>query len=148
MYTIKFGISPCVKETLSEKLSSSTYFSVSFDESHNSALEMEQMDMQVRFWCPDQNIAITRYWGSQFQYRTTAEALTQELIKGLPSSPTLENMHQLAMDGPNTNWLVLSKMQKFREDEEMPPLDCIGSCGLHVLSGALQTGVKAAEWGN
>ena len=108
---------------------------------------MEQMDLQVRFWCPDQNLAITRYWGSRFQYRNTAEALTEELIKGLPSSPTLGNMHQLAMDGPNTNWLVLSKMTKFREDEEMPPLDCIGSCGLHVISGVLQSGVKAAECG-
>ena len=38
-------------------------------------------------------------------------------------------------------------MMKFREDEEMPPLDCIGSCGLHVISGVLQSGVKAAEWG-
>ena len=51
------------------------------------------------------------------------------------------------MDDSNTNWLVLSKMTKFREDEEMPPLDCIDSCGLHVISGALQSGVKAAEWG-
>ena len=56
-------------------------------------------------------------------------------------------MHQLAMDSPNTNWLVLSKMTKFIEDEGIPPLDCIGSCGLHVISGALQSGVKAAEWG-
>ena len=38
-------------------------------------------------------------------------------------------------------------MTKFREDEEMSPLDCIGSYGLHVISGALQSGVKAAEWG-
>ena len=29
----------------------------------------------------------------------------------------------------------------------MPPLDCIGYCGLHVISGALQSGVKAAGWG-
>ena len=99
MCTIKYGIAPYAKEKLSEKLSSLPYFSVSFDESHNSILEMEQMDLQVRFWCPDQNLPSTRYWGSQFQYRTTAETLTEELIKGLPSSPTLGNMHQLAMDG-------------------------------------------------
>ena len=61
MYTIKYGIAPYVKEKLSEKLSFSPYFSVSFDESHNSVLETEQMDLQVRFWCPDQNLAITRY---------------------------------------------------------------------------------------
>ena len=70
---------------------------------------MEQMDLQVRFWCPDQNLAITRYWGSRFQYQNTAEALTEELIKGLPSSPTLGNMHQLAMDGPTRTGLYCLK---------------------------------------
>ena len=47
MYTIKYGIAPYVKEKLSEKLSSLPYFSVSFNESHNSVLEMKQMDLQV-----------------------------------------------------------------------------------------------------
>ena len=52
---------------------------------------------------------------------------------------------QLAMDGPNTNWLVLKKMNEHREKEKMPPIECIGFCGLHVISGAWQTGVKVAD---
>ena len=147
MYLIKFGIAPWIRQKLNEQVSASPFFSASFDDSHNSVLEMEQMDLQIRYWCPESNVAKTRYLGSQFQYSTTADALMEELLKGLPSSPTLMKMTQLAMDGPHTNWLVLKKMDEYREKEEMPPMDCIGSCGLHVISGALQTGVKAAEWG-
>ena len=104
------------------------------------------MDIQVRYWCPINSIAVTRYLGSQFQYSTTAEALVDELLKALPSSPTLDKMIQLAMDGPSTNWKVLALMDKLREKAEIPPMDCIGSCGLHIISGALGTGVKKADW--
>ena len=39
-------------------------------------------------------------------------------------------------------------MNEYREKELMPHMKCIGPCGLHVINGALQTGAKAAEWGN
>lgn len=146
MYLIKFGISPWVLESVTNAMSSSPFYSISFDDSHNSVLEMEQMDIQVRYWCPINSIAVTRYLGSQFQYSTTAEALVDELLKALPSSPTLDKMIQLAMDGPSTNWKVLALMDKLREKAEIPPMDCIGSCGLHIISGALGTGVKKADW--
>ena len=146
MYIIKFGISPWVVESVNNAMSSSPFYSISFDDSHNSVLEMEQMDIQVRYWCPMNNITKTRYLGSQFQYSTTAEALVEELLQALPSSPKLDKMTQLAMDGPSTNWKVLDLMNKFREKEEMPPMNCIGSCGLHIVSGALGTGVKKADW--
>ena len=103
------------------------------------------MDLQVRFWCSESNVSKTRYLGSRFQYSATADALLEELLKRLPSSPTIDKMTQFAVDESNTNWLVLKKMNEYREKEEMPPMECIGPCGLHVISGALQTGVKAAE---
>lgn len=146
MYLIKHGISPWVIERVTNAMVSSPFYSVSFDDSHNTVLEMEQMDIQVRYWCPVNNIAKTRYLGSQFQYSTTAEALVEELLSALPSSPALENMTQLAMDGPSTNWKVLTLVNEYREKEEMPPMECIGSCGLHIVSGALGTGVKKADW--
>ena len=34
----------------------------------------------------------------------------------------------------------------FRDEEEYPPSDNIGACGLHVISGALYTGVVKAGW--
>ena len=34
----------------------------------------------------------------------------------------------------------------FRDEEEYPLSDNIGACGLHVISGALYTGVVKAGW--
>ena len=50
------------------------------------------------------------------------------------------------MDGPTTNWAVLTKIQEERKEEEIPQLENIGSCGLHVIAGALQTGVSKTPW--
>ena len=38
--------------------------------------------------------------------------------------------------------IVLTKMQAQREEKELSLLEDIGSCGLHVISGAFQTGMK------
>lgn len=48
------------------------------------------------------------------------------------------------MDGPNVNWSFLSRLKK--EEEKTTEMLELGSCGLHVLHGALQTGHKAAHW--
>ena len=53
---------------------------------------------------------------------------------------------QLGMDGPNVNQLVLTKMQAQREEEELSLLEDIGSCGLHVISSAFQTGMQCTGW--
>ena len=50
------------------------------------------------------------------------------------------------MDGPNVNWDVLSLHSSYREKNEFSRLINIGSCGLHVLHGALQTGIMETDW--
>ena len=50
------------------------------------------------------------------------------------------------MDGPKTNWKILRLIQDKREEDDHPPLQDIGSCGLHVVSGALHSAVVAANW--
>ena len=77
-----------------------------YDDSHNSVQEMDQMDLQVRFWFSECNVSKANCLRSQFQYSTTADAILEELLKGLSSSPIIFKTPQLAMDGPNTNWLV------------------------------------------
>ena len=67
------------------------------------------------------------------------------LLKALEKLP-IEKQTQLAMDGPNTNWKILKLVSELRDKEEYPVLENIGSCGLHVISGALHTGVVAADW--
>ena len=48
--------------------------------------------------------------------------------------------------GQKLNWKILDLLSVFRDEEEYPKLENIGSCGLHVISGALHTGVMAAGW--
>ena len=49
-YYINFGIAPYFKDLLLEKLKSSKYIVVSYDDSLNTILEEEQMDILVRFF--------------------------------------------------------------------------------------------------
>ena len=76
------------------QVSASPYVSLPFDHSHKSVLEMEQMDLQVRFWYSESNVSKIRCLGLQFQYSTTADALLEELLRGLTSSPTVDKMTQ------------------------------------------------------
>ena len=39
-----------------------------------------------------------------------------------------------------------SLLQTRCEEKEFEELDDIGCCGLHVVPGAFQTGLKATEW--
>ena len=50
------------------------------------------------------------------------------------------------MDGSYVNWKVLEVIQKKRQEDEYPLFADIGSCGLHVVSGALHSAVVAADW--
>ena len=52
----------------------------------------------------------------------------------------------LSMDGPNTYWSVFEKLNAHKEKNELPQILEIGSCGLHAINGAFQTGVKETWW--
>lgn len=119
MYLITSGVAPWIEQKLMNQVSASPYFNVSFYDSHNYVLEMEQMNFQVRFGV-SRLIFLVRYLGSQFQDSTTADALWEELFKGLPLSPTIDKMTQLAMDGINADWLIWKKMSECREKYMQP----------------------------
>ena len=55
-------------------------------------------------------------------------------------------MLQLSMDGPNVNWDVLCHQDQYRKEKGFPDIIIIGSCVLHILHGALKTGVKSTNW--
>ena len=54
---------------------------------------------------------------------------------------------QVSIDGPNVNWKFIELLE---DDEDFTKngkqLLELGSCGLHAVHGAFQTGHKAAEW--
>ena len=134
-----------IKGNLKDNICDSPFFSVSFDESLNEGMQEQQMDVQIRYWDENSLRAVTRYWASAFQMHGDAETLSTNLSKSLEDVPR-SKMHQLGMDGPNTNWKILSILQTERKNDEISPLEDIGSCGLHVISGALHTGVVKNEW--
>ena len=77
--------------------------------------------------------------------RSYAETLSDSLRNGLAALP-IEKEHQIAVDGPIVNWKILRLIIYSWDKEEHPPFWDIGCCGLHVVSGALDTGVAASSW--
>ena len=66
-------------------------------------------------------------------------------MKATTNLPT-KSLWMLSMDRTNTNWSIHKKFNNIRSREEVPQLFEVGSCGLHVIHGAFQSGVKTTEW--
>ena len=58
----------------------------------------------------------------------------------------LEQLQQLSMDGPSTNWSVLKLLHKDHCEKDYPNIIDIGSCSLHVVHGAFKSGIEATNW--
>ena len=143
-YYIMYDLAP-YKEELIQKVKASPNYSILLDESLNYCLQDEQLDVQIRFWDKETILVQTRYFDSQFFKRPNADNLFSEMLSST-SSLSEKNMLVLSMDGPNTNWSVFEMLNAHREKNELPQILEIGSCGLHVIHGAFQTGVKATGW--
>ena len=136
---IIYGIYPVFKQTLKGMINNSPWYSVSFDESVNKNQQKCQMDVNLRYWNDEKNIAETSYLDSKFLLRPNAENLKCELgasITGLNMAKFL----QLSMDGPNTNWNVLNLVSNHLVENGYKDLIEIGSCSPHTDHGVFQTG--------
>ena len=144
-YIIPHGIAPYFFSMLVKDINTSPYYSLSYDESLNTLLQKEQMDVQIRYWSEEKVCSETRYFTSKFFYRPNADTIMNQILDA--SSP-LDNsrLSMLGQDGPSTNLLVLEKMHRHREENELPVLARVGSCGLHVTHGAFETGFKKTSW--
>ena len=55
---------------------------------------------------------------------------------------------QVSVDGPNINRKIYDKLVEERgENEHLPGLINVGSCGLHVVYGAFRSGAQKTKWG-
>ena len=108
-------------------------------------LQSEQMDVQVRYWDVNTSMASIHYFDSQFLSRLNAQNLLDGLVQSINSLP-VENFIQLSMDGTTTNWAVLNDLVENQKRDQLPPVEDIGSCNLHIVSGAFQSGIKATSW--
>lgn len=117
-----------------------------FDESLNKILQRGQMDVVVRYFDDKAKACCTQYLTSTFLGRARAEDLLLKFTEALSGLP-LANVVQISMDGPSVNWSFLDKYEDYIANEVIHRrLINMGSCGLHVLNGAFQTGHQASEW--
>ena len=86
----------------------------------------------------------TKYFNSGFLKRQNSNDLHDNLLQSL-STIDLGKMIQITMDGANVNWDLLKILSKYREENELPELVNIGSCGLHVMHGSLRTGMMETD---
>ena len=131
-------------QLLYKEIELSPYYAVSFDESLNKSLQRGQMDILVRYWNADTNIAETRYLKSEFMGGANAEQILKTFEDGIAKLKPQEIL-QISSDGPNVN---LKFLEQFSENRvcELPQLVNIGTCGLHTMYGSMKSGVKKTGW--
>lgn len=144
-YVIKYGLAPHFHEELRSETNGP--FAVAFDESLNKVCQRGQMDVVVRYWDQKANKACSRYWGSGFLGKGASSNLLQTFLD-TTTELKLRKVIQLSMDGPNVNWAFnnLLKEHLCDSDPECPTFVPTGSCGLHIVHGALQAGHNATDW--
>ena len=98
------------------------------------------MDLQIRFYDDTVRVVLTRYHDSRFVYCPNAINLCNEIIDGIKNLDQAK-MSMLGMDGPNVNWLIFDKLNGEREKHNQSPLYNTGSCELHSIHAAFETGM-------
>ena len=121
-YTMLYGIAPEFKKQLVYDINASPFYTISFNESLNSQVQMSQMDVEVRYWNNRRNINETRYFDSKFMRRPNADV------------------------GPQINWNVLKFLDKKLVSENLIKTVNIGSCAQHAVHGSWKTGTKSSEF--
>ena len=140
-YMIIYGIYPAFKQKLKSMINNSPPYSVSFDESLNKNQQKFQMDVNLRYWNDEKNIAGTSYLNSTFFLRPNAENMKCELVAAT-TGLDMAKFLQLSMDGRNTNWNVLNHLV----ENGYKNLIEISSCSLHTVHGFFQTAATKTCW--
>ena len=144
-YTLNHGIAAHFKDELITAINDSPYFSVSFDESLNEAIQKCQMDVLVKFWDVKKSQSVSRYYDSRFLGHSTAEHLKSSFLSVIDNLDQ-DKMIQISMDGPKVNESFYKKIVELRSSEDRKPLLDLGTCNLHIIHGAFKTGATATGW--
>ena len=116
-----------------------------FDESLNEIVQQSEMDLFVRFWDINRHKVSFRFYYSRFLGGTTHLDVFSSLEDAVKKSDATR-MTQVSMDGPNTNFKVLDEYQKKRVEGDLPYFIDIGTCNLHTVHGAFETGATKSDW--
>ena len=101
--------------------------------------------VNTRFQNNETNILETWYFHSQFLERPNADNLFQNITYST-SGLNEANFLQLAMDGPNVNWLALNKLDDMLITNGHEKTVNIGSCAQHKVHGGFQTRTSNTGW--
>ena len=144
-YMIKCAIAPHFEECLLKEIAKSPWIVIIFDESLNKATQTCQMDVLVRFWDTLRNRVVTRYFTSEFMGHSTANDLLTHLLHAIEKIDAAV-VFQVGMDGPSVNWKFFEKFLSHRLSQDLSGLIDFGSCSLHIVHGAFQSGCLKSGW--
>ena len=139
VYIVNHGLAPYYKEKAISSVKEAAYFVSSSDEPFNSQSNKKQLDAHVNFFDDKSNRVEWKYIGSFFIGHGDAETCLKSLIDVLGNLDYVNNLIQMGMDGPNVNWNLFDMMKQDRVEKnpKASPMLELGSCGLHVVYGAL-----------
>ena len=144
-YVTTFGLGPYLSKKLIYDVNKSPAHTVLFDEALNEQLQKKQFDVYVRYWSNESCQVKSAYLTSVFiGHGKTADLLNHynEATKDLDPTKTWH----IGMDGPNVNLAFERELRESREELDMPSLLSLGTCGLHIIHRAFQTGAKETNW--
>ena len=119
--------------------------SVSFDESLNRRQQKCQIDVNIRYWDGEKNVAQSVYYNLRFLQRPNVVNLKEEIMNAIQYVDVGKFLH-LGMDGPSTNWNVLDFTYDHQVANEFQKILDLGSCLLHIVHSAFQTGMIKPGW--
>ena len=141
---ILYGLAPYYKDKLNKQINNSICYSISFDEALNSIVLKCQMDIRICYWDYKEQMVKTCYFDSQFLERPNADNLLDS-IKLSTERLRNESLLNLAMDGPNVSWEILTKLDdKLVEDGYTKTLN-VGGCAQHAIHCAFQNELVKME---
>ena len=91
------------------------------------------------------NVAQSVYYDSWFLQKLNAVNLKEEILNAFEGLDMGKFLH-LGMDGPSTNWNVLNLINDHQVANGFQKTLHIGSCSLHILHRAFQTGMIRPGW--
>ena len=123
-YMASFGLAPYFSENLVKQLSEVPFYSLSFDESYNSVVKKEQLDVLVRYYDVERSKVVDRYVCSKFLGHTRADNLLDSIREAVHELE-LEKIINIGMDGPAVNHRLFKFIISFIYFSSC--LDCHGS---------------------
>ena len=142
-HLINFTITPYFVEILISKLKSCNCYSISLDKSLSDIIQTCQIDVHVCYWSSSKNQISVHYLDSKFMGYSTANDLLENFNDVINNVDGGNQMIQVSMGGPSTNWKFLNLLQSERADKEQHNLIDTGSCSLHIIHSAFKMEQKA-----